>query len=110
MLGERRLFLEVDRSVTGRAWRDRGNARSAAHAIAITQRHSVPELLANIVASRGVEPHEVESFLDPTLKRLMPDPDILTDMPAAADRMAEAVIRGERLAIFGDYDVDGATA
>jgi single-stranded-DNA-specific exonuclease len=110
MVGERRLFLKVDRSLTGRAWRDRGDARAAAQALSITQRHSVPELLAKIVASRGVEPHEVESFLDPTLKQLMPDPDVLTDMPVAANRLADAVARGEQIAIFGDYDVDGATA
>ena len=48
------------------------------------------------------------AFLDPTIKQLMPDPDVLTDMPAAADRIADAVVRGEQVAIFGDYDVDGA--
>src|SRR4029077_9661550 len=53
---------------------------------------------------------EVESYLDPTIKRLMPDPHVLTDMDRPAPRMAAAAIRCERLAIFGDYDVDGATA
>ena len=50
------------------------------------------------------------AFLDPTIKHLMPDPYTLTDMEAASTRIADAVIRGERIAIFGDYDVDGATA
>ena len=40
----------------------------------------------------------------------MPDPSVLTDMPAAAARLADAVMRGEKVAIFGDYDVDGASA
>ena len=107
----RRLFLGVERSVCGRAWRDRLDERGAARALAIAQRHDdVPELLARILAGRGVEVDEVATFLDPTVRALMPDPDVLADMPAAAARLADAVIRGETIAIFGDYDVDGATS
>jgi single-stranded-DNA-specific exonuclease len=105
-----RLFLDVARSATGRAWRDRLDERGGVRALAIAQRHDVPELLARILASRGVEPDEVEGFLDPTVKRLMPDPHVLTAMAEAAARIADAVVRGESIAIFGDYDVDGATA
>src|SRR5712692_9977095 len=110
MLAQRRLFLDVERSVTGRAWRDRLDERTAAGALSIVQRHGVPELLARIVAGRGIELENFEAFLDPTVKRLMPDPDALTDMAAASQRLADAVERGEQVAIFGDYDVDGATA
>jgi single-stranded-DNA-specific exonuclease len=105
-----RLFLDVARSATGRAWRDRLDERGGVRALAIAQRHDVPELLARILASRGVEPDEVEGFLDPTVKRLMPDPHVLTAMAEAAARIADAAVRGESIAIFGDYDVDGATA
>ena len=70
----------------------------------------VSELLARVLAGRGVEPDAVTEFLDPTVRRLMPDPDTLTDMPKAAARIADAVERRERIAIFGDYDVDGATS
>jgi single-stranded-DNA-specific exonuclease len=52
----------------------------------------------------------VSAFLDPTVKRLMPDPGLLTDMDAAAARLADAVTRSEQVAILGDYDVDGATS
>ncbi len=110
MLAQRRLFLDVERSVTGRAWRDRLDERTAAGALSIVQRHGVPELLARIVAGRGVELETFEAYLDPTVKRLMPDPEILTDMAAASQRLADAVERGEQVAIFGDYDVDGATS
>src|SRR5713101_3228301 len=110
MLAQRRLFLDVERSVTGRAWRDRLDERTAAGALSIVQRHGVPELLARIVAGRGVELENFAAFLDPTVKRLMPDPDALTDMAAASQRLADAVERGEQVAIFGDYDVDGATS
>jgi len=105
-----RLFLGVERSVSGRAWRDRLDERTAAHALAIAQRHGTPELLARILAGRNVLPDQVTSFLDPTIKTLMPDPNVLTAMQAAASRIADAVQRGESVAIFGDYDVDGATS
>ena len=50
-----RLFLGVERSATGRAWRDRLDERGSARALAIAQRHDLPELLARILAGRGVE-------------------------------------------------------
>lgn len=104
-------FLGVERSVTGRFWRARLDARGETRATTITQRHDgVSELLARVLAGRGVEPDAVAEFLDPTVRRLMPDPDRLTDMPKAAARIADAVQRGETIAIFGDYDVDGATS
>jgi single-stranded-DNA-specific exonuclease len=105
-----RLFLGVERSVGGRPWRDRLDERATTRALAIAQRHNVPELLARILAGRGVEVDEVEAFLDPTVRRLMPDPHTVTAMEEAALRLADAMTRGEQVAIFGDYDVDGATA
>ena len=107
----RRAFLGVERSVCGRAWRDRLDERGAARALAITQRHDdVPELLARILAGRGIEVDAVTSFLDPTVRALMPDPDSLADMRTASVRLADGIMRGETIAILGDYDVDGATS
>jgi single-stranded-DNA-specific exonuclease len=105
-----RHFLGVERSATGRAWRDRLDERGSARALAIVQRHGIPELVARVLAGRNVAPDEVEAYLDPTVKRLMPDPDVLTGMTAAAARIADAVERREAVTIFGDYDVDGATS
>jgi single-stranded-DNA-specific exonuclease len=105
-----RFFLGVERSLTGRAWRDRLDDRGSARALTIAQRHGLDELLARILAGRNVDVEEVDSFLDPTIKRLMPDPHTITDMAAASVRIADAVMSGEAVAIFGDYDVDGATA
>jgi single-stranded-DNA-specific exonuclease len=107
----RRLFLGVERSACGRTWRDRLDERGAARALAITQRHDdVPELLARILAGRGIDVDAVASFLDPTVRALMPDPDSLADMRAAAVRLADAIMQQETIAILGDYDVDGATS
>ncbi len=108
--GMRSAFLGVERSVCGRSWRDRLDERATARALSITQRHGVSELLARVLAGRDVEVDGVEEFLDPTVRRLMPDPDTLTDMPKAAARIADAIERREQIAIFGDYDVDGATS
>src|SRR4051794_6014897 len=105
-----RIFLGVERSATGRIWRDRLDERGSALALALAQQHELPELLARILAGRGVQTDNVKSFLDPTVRALMPDPSVLAGMPAAAGRLADAVQRGETVAIFGDYDVDGATS
>src|ERR1700739_3286371 len=105
-----RLFRRGGNSATGRAGRDRLDERAAARALAIAQRHDVPELLARILAGRNVELDAVDAFLDPTIKRSMPDPHVLAGMKEAAERVADAVMGGERTAIFGDYDVDGATS
>src|SRR5215472_16392431 len=91
------LFLGVESSATSRAWRDRLDARGAARALAIAQRHDLPELLARIIAGRNVEIDAVEAFLDPTVRRSMPDPHVLTAMPEAAARIADAVESGETI-------------
>jgi single-stranded-DNA-specific exonuclease len=103
-------FLGVTRSLTGKLWRDRLDARGAARALAIVQRHQLPEMLARVLAGRNVEIDAVADFLDPTIRKLMPDPFTVTEMEAAAKRIADAAVRGEKVAIFGDYDVDGATS
>src|SRR5260370_370216 len=103
-------FLGVAKSATGKLWRDRLDARGAAKALAIVQRYPLPEMLARVIAGRDVELAAVEDFLDPTIRKLMPDPPTVTQMEAAAKRIADAATRGEKVAIFGDYDVDGATS
>jgi single-stranded-DNA-specific exonuclease len=103
-------FLGVSRSSTGKLWRDRLDGRGAARALAIAQRYELPEMLARVLAGRDVELDAVADFLDPTIRKLMPDPFTVTQMEAAAKRIAEAAMRGEKVAIFGDYDVDGATS
>lgn len=78
--------------------------------LAIAQAAGVPEIVGRLLAARDVMPEDAEDYLAPTLRDLMPDPSTLTDMDAAAERLARAAERGERVAIFGDYDVDGASA
>ncbi len=104
------LFLGVAHSAKGRAWRQRlapGEERIAA---AISQTHDLPDLLGRVLAARGVTVDTCKSFLDPSLRELMPDPSGFQDMDIAAERISRAVREGEKITVFGDYDVDGATS
>lgn len=104
------LFLGVERSLTGRPWRARLNAKGDAKALAMAQAHGFPDLLTQLLAGRGVTSEAALQYLDPTLRELMPDPSTLNDMDAAVDRLARAIENGEQIALFGDYDVDGAAS
>ena len=103
-----RSFLDITSSVTGRAWVDRLDAGQARTATAIGQRSGIPDILARIIAARGVGLGEAEAYLEPTIRALMPDPSTLTDMDTLAERLARAITDNESIALFGDYDVDGA--
>lgn len=86
----------------------RGSDQQDAAALAITQTYGVADILARVLAGRGVGIDEVESFLEPRLRDLMPDPFTLQGMEQATERLVQAIERRETVAIFGDYDVDGA--
>ena len=103
-------FLGVEASFDGRPWRDRLDARGRAAAAEIVRDHGHSELLARVLAGRNVPNAEASAFLEPSLRGLMPDPSCMTDMDAAAARLADAIEGGEAIAVFGDYDVDGATS
>lgn len=105
-----RAFLGVERSLGGRRWQAALDERGEALALAMTQKQGLSEIVARVLAARGVKEDEAARFLEPRLRDLMPDPSVLTDMDAAASRLADACERGERVAIFGDYDVDGASS
>ncbi|MBO0902574.1 single-stranded-DNA-specific exonuclease RecJ [Jiella sonneratiae] len=103
-------FLGVERSATGRRWKSALDARGEGEALAMAQKLGIPDVVARVMAARGVETATAARFLAPKLRDEMPDPSVLTDMDAAAARLADAVARRERVAIFGDYDVDGAAS
>ena len=77
---------------------------------AIGQKHAVPELVARVLALRGVKVDDAQSFLEPRIRDCLPDPSHLLDLDAAVERLAAAVLGGEKIGIIGDYDVDGATS
>ena len=101
-------FLNVSASLTGRAWVERLDDQQSRIAKAIGQRSGMSEILARILAGRGVGIDEAEDYLSPTLRTLMPDPSSMADMDRLVERLVRAVTDNERVALFGDYDVDGA--
>ncbi|MBC8717237.1 single-stranded-DNA-specific exonuclease RecJ [Ochrobactrum sp. Marseille-Q0166] len=103
-----RFFLGIRKSVTGQKWIDRLGPREANTALAIAQHHGISDLVSRVLAGRGVSVEGAPEFIDPSLRNLMPDPAMLTDMEKAANRIADSIMRRETVAIFGDYDVDGA--
>jgi len=109
-MADKRVFLGVKRSATGLRWEHRLTERQDMAALTIAQTQGVPDIVARVLAGRGVAAEDAERFLDPTIKNLLPDPSSLTDMERAAERIAKAIRQRERVAIFGDYDVDGAAS
>ena len=110
MHGMSRTVFDVSRSVTDRAWVDRIDDSSRAVALAMVQQHGLPDVVARILAGRDVPIDALPGYLDPRLRDLMPDPFVLTAMEPAALKIVGASERDEIIAIFGDYDVDGATS
>lgn len=96
----------VAHSLTGRAWRWRGGNG----AIDIGSDNSCEALITQLLLARGVAQADIALHRDPRLKAFLPDPSDFRDMDVAADRLAQAVLSGERVTIYGDYDVDGATS
>lgn len=101
-------FLKVTRSALQRRWRDRLDAEGARRAEAIAATHALPVTLARILAARGADVASTPEFMEPRLKTAMPDPSVMIDADKAIARLAEAIRTRESIAIFGDYDVDGA--
>lgn len=95
-------------SVLGREWIFRTFDERTA--LAVAQTYDLPAAVAEAITSRGVSYEDVASFINPTIKDLLPDPSRFKDLDKAAARIADAVEQGEKIALFADYDVDGATS
>ncbi|MCH8465736.1 MAG: single-stranded-DNA-specific exonuclease RecJ [Roseinatronobacter sp.] len=104
-----RAFLGVETSVLGRRWVGPDPAR-ARQAEALAQTTALPPPVCAVLARAGVGPEGASAYLAPALRDLLPDPRSLRDMERAAARVLQAVAQNERIAIFADYDVDGAAS
>lgn len=101
-------FLNVGESLSGKRWElIAGDERTA---LAMAQRLGIPEVAGRVMAARGVPLDEAGIYLEPTLRALLPDPFHLKDMDKATKRLAQAILNGEKIGVFGDYDVDGSTS
>ena len=102
-------YLGVNNSLSGRRWVG-PSIETDRLAEAIAQQTDLPDMLSRVLAARGVTPVEAQAYLTPTLRDLMPDPSGFRDMNKAAKRIVDAAAAGQKIAIFADYDVDGATS
>ena len=109
-MSDERAFLDVKSSAGGQRWVERLDAKARNTALAISQTLDVPDLIGRVMAGRGVELNDAQAFLSPSIRDLMPDPDVLTDMKQATSRICDAIQNNQQVAIFGDYDVDGASS
>lgn len=96
--------LGVARSILGQPWRWRSLAADARDGL------TPHDLVTQLLLSRGCPHDAIDRHRAPSIRGFMPDPSVFRDMDRAAERLADAVERGEKVAIFGDYDVDGATS
>jgi single-stranded-DNA-specific exonuclease len=101
-------FLNVSRSAKGQRWQARLEDQRFAQTI--SEKHDLPEILGRVMAARGVAVEDVENYLNPTLRGLMPKPSSLMDMEKGAGRLAQAIISREKIGIISDYDVDGVSS
>lgn len=101
-------YLGVTRSLSGRAWRQRGACPDLTRRLQLD--HGLSELLARSLAARGVTAATCADFLNPTLKALFPDPSSFADMDKAAAILVDALEARRRVVVFADYDVDGASS
>jgi single-stranded-DNA-specific exonuclease len=79
-------------------------------ASALVREQQISHTLARLLAARGIAANAVRDYLNPTLRTLLPDPNVLKDMDKAVARIAASLDANERIAIFGDYDVDGSAS
>jgi single-stranded-DNA-specific exonuclease len=99
------VVLNIHRSILGQPWRWRGLAADARD-----PGFAPDDLVTQLLMTRGVAREDLEQHRNPSIRAFMPDPSIFRDMDKAAERLADAVAAREQVAIFGDYDVDGATS
>lgn len=106
VLAEQPAAFGVARSFTGRRWL----LKPVDTTLETELLREISPVLARLLALRGVRLSEAADYLTPRLKKLLPDPSLLKDMDRAVVRVTAALEKGERIAVFGDYDVDGSTS
>ena len=97
-----------DLSVTGAIWRE--EKTDTARVEGLVSDAGMPIAAAILAANRGLSRDDITTWIDPKIRDLMPDPSSMTDMDKMVTRLAKAVHDNEKIGIFGDYDVDGASS
>lgn len=95
----------IESSLSGKSWRWRGGNMALGESTA-----GLDDIVTQLLLSRGVAREELDRHRTPSVRAFLPDPSEFRDMDIAAERLAQAVLSGERVTVYGDYDVDGATS
>ncbi|MDN5249666.1 MAG: single-stranded-DNA-specific exonuclease RecJ, partial [Alphaproteobacteria bacterium] len=103
-----KYFLDIASSVTGHAWLDALDLEGNELAGRLQQQFGASSTVARLLAAQGVTEPQFYSYLDPKLRDLLPNPKSFKDMELALDCIIEAIEGKVKIAIYGDYDVDGA--
>ena len=95
-------------SVTGKNWelKEVDNKKI----LQLTEQFSISYILSRLLVIRKIKPEKIESFLNPKIKNIIPNPNILKDMDIAVSYILNIILEKKTIGIFGDYDVDGASA
>ncbi|SIN65772.1 exonuclease RecJ [Parasphingorhabdus marina DSM 22363] len=97
--------LDVTQSLSGQEWRWRSTSADARD-----PGFQPDDLVTQLLLARGASRETLDANRNPTIRSFMPDPSVFQDMDKAAERIADAILKREKVTIFGDYDVDGATS
>lgn len=104
------VVLDVNQSLGGKKWLWRAPFLESDALLRLTRTHDLPDVLARVLMARGVPEDDMDGYLQPKLAHSCPDPFVLKDMEKGAQRLATAMQRREKVAVLGDYDVDGTTS
>jgi single-stranded-DNA-specific exonuclease len=101
-------MIKVENSILGRRWHL--NSSDETLVAGMAQKFNLPEVVARILVSRGIDFADVEKYFNSCVRDFLPNPDTFKDMDKAIARVKEAILKGQKICILGDYDVDGATS
>jgi len=104
----KKCVFGVEQSISGKRWV--GRPTNPNIAMGLAQQFDLSEIVASIISSRGIGAEGVTAYLEPKLNNDLPDPFHLKGMKEGINRLVSALKEGHKLAVFGDYDVDGATS
>ena len=103
-----KFFFGISNSLLNNSWiKSNPNTRLSLH---ISQKYSLNSIVSNILSLKAIDINKIKIFLEPSLDCYLPDPTIFNDLKKGVDRVFTAIKNKEKIAILGDYDVDGLSS
>ena len=95
-------------SISGKKWFNKNFDTNYVNFI--KDNYSLDEITARLLSIRKITEDKIQSYLKPSIKNLIPNPNIIKDMQKSIERVSASITKGQKIGIFGDYDVDGASS